>query len=120
MLNRDSPDIKEVVEILDDIIGENNRAGEVIHRLRSLLKKSEIRFEPVDINDIVNSTLRLLHNELITRHVRTSTDLAADLPLVSGDPVQLQQVLLNLMLNAIDAMNDIVPSRRTISIRTRP
>jgi PAS domain S-box-containing protein len=118
LLSRDSPDIKEVVEILDDIIGENNRAGEVIHRLRSLLKKSEARFEPVDINDIVNSTLRLLHNELITRRVRTSTDLAADLPLVSGDPVQLQQVLLNLMLNAIDAMNDILPSARTISIST--
>jgi PAS domain S-box-containing protein len=118
LLKRDSPDIKEVVEILDDIIGENNRAGEVIHRLRSLLKKSEVRFEAVDINDIVNSTLRLLHNELITRHVRTSTDLSTDLPLVSGDPIQLQQVLLNLMLNAIDALNDIVPSGRTISIST--
>jgi PAS domain S-box-containing protein len=118
LLGRDAPDIKEVLEILDDIIGENNRAGEVIHRLRSLLKKSEARFEPVDVNSIVNSTLRLLHNQLITRRVRTSTDLAAELPPVLGDPVQLQQVLLNLMLNAIDAMNDVRPSGRTISIKT--
>jgi PAS domain S-box-containing protein len=119
LLTRDPPDLNEVVEALDDIISENNRASDVIHRLRSLLKKSEARFEPADINEIVNSTLRLLHNELITRHVRVSTDLAAGSARVTGDAIQLQQVLLNLILNAIDAMNDVAPARRLITVRTR-
>jgi PAS domain S-box-containing protein len=119
LLTRDPPDLNEVVEALDDIISENNRASDVIHRLRSLLKKSEARFEPADINEIVNSTLRLLHNELITRHVRVSTDLAAGPARVTGDAIQLQQVLLNLILNAIDAMNDVAPARRLITVRTR-
>jgi PAS domain S-box-containing protein len=118
LLTRDPPDLNEVVEALDDIIGENNRASEVIHRLRSLLKKSESTFEPLNINDVVNSTLKLLHNELINRRVRITTDLSVELPQVTGDPVQLQQVLLNLILNSVDAMNDIVPSRRAITIRT--
>jgi PAS domain S-box-containing protein len=119
LLTRDPPDLNEVVEALDDIISENNRASDVINRLRSLLKKSEAKFEPADINEIVNTTLRLLHNEMITRHVRVSTDLAAEPPCVTGDAIQLQQVLLNLILNAIDAMNDVVPARRLITVRTR-
>jgi PAS domain S-box-containing protein len=119
LLTRETPDLNEVVEALDDIISENNRASDVINRLRSLLKKSEARFEPADINEIVNATLRLLHNELITRHVKVSTELAADPPRVTGDAIQLQQVLLNLILNAIDAMSDVAPARRQITIRTR-
>ena len=119
LLARDPPDLNEVMEALDDIISENNRASDVIHRLRSLLKKSEARFEPTDINEIVNSTLRLLHNELITRRVRVSTDLAAHPPRAMGDAIQLQQVLLNLVLNAIDAMDDVAPARRLITVRTR-
>ena len=119
LLARDPPDLNEVVEALDDIISENNRASDVIHRLRSLLKKSEARFEPADINEIVNSTLRLLHNELITRHVRVVADLAAHPPRVMGDAIQLQQVLLNLILNATDAMDDIAPAHRLITIKTR-
>jgi PAS domain S-box-containing protein len=119
LLTRETPDLNEVVEALDDIISENNRASDVINRLRALLKKSEAKFEPSDINEIVNSTLRLLHNELITRGVKINIHLAAGLPPVIGDSIQLQQVLLNLILNAIDAMHDIAPARRTIEIRTR-
>jgi PAS domain S-box-containing protein len=119
LLTRETPDLNEVVEALDDIISENGRASDVIHRLRALLKKSEAKFEAADINGIVHSTMRLLHNELITRRVKLSTDLAPDLPPVTGDAIQLQQVLLNLILNASDAMIDIVPARRMIVIRTR-
>lgn len=119
LLTQKNPNIAEVVEVLDDIIGEDNRAGEVIRRLRGLLKKSEAKFESVDLNDLVTSTLRLLHNEQINRRVRVFVDLTSDIPLVSGDPVQLQQVLLNLLLNAMDAMNEMVPSRRKITVSTR-
>lgn len=119
LVTKNPPNIAEAAEALDDIIGEDNRAGEVIRRLRGLLRKSEVKFEPTDLNDIVNATLHVLHTELTTRCVSVSTDLAADLALVSGDAVQLQQVLLNLLLNSADAMNEVVPSRRTIAIATR-
>jgi PAS domain S-box-containing protein len=119
LLTRDPPDLNEVVEALDDIISENSRASDVIHRLRGLLKKSEARFEPADINAIVSSTLRLLHNELIKRGIKTSTDLTPGLPPVMADAIQLQQLLLNLILNASDAMVDVVPAGRKLAITTR-
>jgi two-component system, LuxR family, sensor kinase FixL len=118
LLTQKSPNLAEVVEVLDDIIEEDNRAGEVIHRLRGLLKKSGAKFEPVNVNDVVSATLQILHNELITRGTKVTVTLARDLPRVAGDLIQLQQVLLNLVLNAIDAMNDLAPSRRVISIST--
>jgi len=118
LLNEESPDLKEVAEALDDIIGEDQRAGEVIHRLRGLLKNSEPAFEAVDVNKMIRSTMQILHNELITRRIKVTTSLAGDLPPVSGDAIQLQQVLLNLVLNAMDAVNDLAPARSRISIRT--
>jgi PAS domain S-box-containing protein len=119
LLGQEAPNVNEVMEVLDDIIDEDNRAGEVIRRLRGLLKKSEVKFEVVVVNDVVASTVQILHNELITRRVKIAMGLAPDLPPVSGDLVQLQQVLLNLVLNAMDAMNDLVPSRRRMDITTR-
>ena len=105
LLAQDSPNLTEVRDALQDIVQEDNRAGEVVHRLRKLLKKGETRFEPVDVNELVNSTIALLRNELIGRRVTVVTDLAIDLPAVIGDSVQLQQVLLNLIINAMDAMD---------------
>jgi PAS domain S-box-containing protein len=118
LLALSSPDLEEIASILDDIITEDGRAGEVIHRLRGLLKKGEIRNEAVDINGLIESTLHLLHSEIISRRATVSTNLVSGLPLARGDPVQLQQILLNLLLNAIDAMEELSPSRRIISVNS--
>ena len=119
LLAQESPNLAEVRDALQDIVQEDNRAGEVIHRLRSLLKKGETRSEPVDINTLVNQTTALLRSELIGRRIVVDTDLADDLPALSGDAVQLQQVLLNLIMNAMDAMASTPVARRLVTISTR-
>jgi C4-dicarboxylate-specific signal transduction histidine kinase len=70
------------------------------------------------MNELIGSTLRLLHSELIDRRISVSDDKAVDLPLTKGDPIQLQQILLNLFMNAMDAMDGVVPTRRAISVST--
>jgi PAS domain S-box-containing protein len=118
MLAQDKPDLAEVRDALQDIVQEDNRAGEVVHRLRSLLKKGKTRTEPVEINELVDQTISLLRNELIGRRIVVETDLAGDLPAHSGDSVQLQQVLLNLVMNAMDAMASTPAAQRLIAIST--
>jgi PAS domain S-box-containing protein len=113
------PDIAEVSAALDDIIAEGNRAGDVIHHMRGMLKKGEAKLESIDFNKLIVSTLHLLRGELLARGVKCQCDLAKTLPAISGDPVQLQQVLLNLTMNAVEAMNELSPSRRTVAIRTQ-
>jgi C4-dicarboxylate-specific signal transduction histidine kinase len=114
-----SPDLAEIRGALQDIVQEDNRASEVIQRLRNLLRKGERKFELVDLNDVVNSTVALLHGELINRSVNIKVDLANDLPATAGDPVQLQQVLINLVVNAMDAMTSTPVVHRLVTISTR-
>ncbi len=113
------PGMEAIRETLDDIIRDDNRAGEVIHRLRTLLRRSEPNSEAVDLNEIVRSTLQLLHSELINRRIQVTCALDSSLLPTRGDRVQLQQVLLNLIMNAADSMNDQPLSRRMITIATR-
>jgi PAS domain S-box-containing protein len=113
------PGMEAIRETLNDIIRDDNRAGEVIHRLRTLLRRSEPNSEAVDLNEIVRSTLQLLHSELINRRIQVTCALDSSLLPTRGDRVQLQQVLLNLIMNAADSMNDQPPSRRMITIATR-
>jgi C4-dicarboxylate-specific signal transduction histidine kinase len=119
LLTQESPNLVEVREALQDIVQEDNRAGEVVHRLRSLLKKGETRAEPIDVNELVNQTTTLLRSEMIGRRIVVDTNLADDLPAMLGDPVQLQQVLLNLVMNAMDAMASTPVGRRLVTISTR-
>jgi two-component system, LuxR family, sensor kinase FixL len=119
LMAKSEPDLEEVTAALDDIISEDHRAGEVIHHMRGLLKKGEPKFETVNINDLIGSTLRLINNEMVMRRVKCDCELAKELPPVFGDPVQLQQVMLNLIMNAVEAMNEVAVSRRVVEIRTK-
>ena len=119
LLKQNSPDLAEIRDALEDIVHEDNRAGEVIHRLRGLLKKGERKMESVNVNDLVRSTVRLLHSELIGRDISLRLDLDHDPFFTRGDSVQLQQVLLNLVMNAMDAMASTPMAQRSILISTR-
>src|SRR5262249_50073485 len=94
-LASDTPDLPEVWAALADIIEDETRAVEVIHRLRSLLRKSPPELLPVSLNQVIQEVIRLLQSDAMLRNVRIALELAPDLPLVHGDHVQLQQVILN-------------------------
>jgi signal transduction histidine kinase len=113
------PDLPEVRASLDDIVDDDKRAAEVIRRMRALLKKEEFRPEPVDLNEAVRKVRRLLAQDAARRGVTVDVELAADLPQVRGDAVQLQQVVLNLLVNAFDAVARCPAERRRVLVRTR-
>ena len=119
LLAQNAPDLGEIRDALQDIVDEDNRAGAVIERLRNLIRKGERRSEPVDVNEIVNSALLLLKGELRSRSMEIKVDLANTLPTPLGDSVQLQQVLLNLVMNAMDAMASTPPAQRLVIVSTR-
>ena len=117
-LGQNPVDLAELREILQDIVDQDKRAGEVIHRLRLLLKKGEVQHQPLDVNEVVHEVLKLARSDLVNQGVIVRAELAADLPPVAGDRVQLQQVLINLVMNACDAMAATPAGRRQISVRT--
>jgi PAS domain S-box-containing protein len=117
-LSQEPVDLTEVRAALDDIIANDRRAGAVIERLRVLLKKGESLLQPLDLNDVAREVLDLTHSDLLARRISISTRLASPLPPVLGDRVQLQQVVLNLMLNACEAMNDTSDGDRRITLET--
>jgi PAS domain S-box-containing protein len=118
ILDADPPMIDELREATEDIIKNNRRAGAVIDRLRSLLRKEDSDFHPVDLNDLVREVVDLAHSEILSRRVTVTTNLAPALPRLAGDRVQLQQVILNLVLNACDAMSDVPESQRELTLAT--
>jgi two-component system, LuxR family, sensor kinase FixL len=111
-------DVAEVREILKDIVSEDKRAAEVIRRLRMLLKKGEVQQHSLRINKVVRDVLKLIRTDLISQNITVATELARNLPAITGDPVQLQQVLLNLIVNACDAMAGCNCEERRLVIRT--
>jgi PAS domain S-box-containing protein len=105
-LNRDQPDLDQARRATAAIVKDGRRAADIIDRLRSLYKKTPPQREPVDVDEIVGEMILLLRSEANEYAVSIRTDLAADLPKITADRVQLQQVLMNLMLNGIEAMKE--------------
>src|SRR5262245_8284341 len=118
-LAADRIDPAELREILGDIVAEDQRAGEVIRRLRALFKRGETQLQPLDANDLVREALDLAHGDLVTRNIEVATDLSAPLPSVRCDRIQMQQVLLNLLVNACEAMSANDADERKLIVRTR-
>jgi len=110
--------INELREILNDIAQEDRRAGEVIVRMRAMLKKEDAKMASEDVNEIVHDVLGMLRSELLIRKVMPITQLTPELPLVRGDRVRLQQVLMNLIVNACDAMSAVPPPERQVTIQS--
>ena len=107
-----------LAEILHDIVLADQRAGEVIHRLRALFKRGETQFGPIEVNTLVGEVLDIVRGDLVTRAVEVERDLEAGLPGVNGDRVELQQVMLNLVMNGCEAMGAASAARRLV-VRTR-
>jgi len=117
-LSQDNPDMKEIGEILGDIIRDDNRAAEVIRKIRSLLKKEEARYETLSLNDVIEEILNVIRNDSALAAVSIEKEFDPLLPPIWGDRIQLQQVILNLVLNAAEAMRDGGPEKRRLTVRT--
>jgi signal transduction histidine kinase len=112
--------IGDLVEVLDDIAQSGLRAGEVIRRLRGMLVRDTGSLMPLSMNDVIAEVEPLIRSELLIRSVALTTSLAPDVPHVNADNVQMQQVLLNLVLNALEAMETVADGDRRLALSTRP
>src|SRR5262245_3272535 len=119
LLNSPRPPLNELREIIGDIRKDNLRADEVIGRIRGFLRGRHAAMQPVDLNTAVLDVLGLVAGGARRRQGQIRTDLAPAVPMVFGDRIQLQQVLLNLIVNAMDAMRDMPPPSRYLTVRTR-
>ncbi|MCK9538524.1 sensor histidine kinase [Dokdonella sp.] len=117
-LGHKPPDLDEVRESLVSIVANDKRAGEIIKRLRAMLRKDPSDLTSLQINDVIEDVLKLLESDLLRREVHLRLDLASALPAITGDRIQLQQVLMNLIINGCDAMADSVAGRE-LTLRTR-
>jgi PAS domain S-box-containing protein len=117
-LSAPQPDTPEVQEILADIVADAERAGGVINRLRALLKNAQTEWQALDLNFILREVEALLHSDAMIRGIQVDLELDPRLPSIRGDRIQLQQVALNLMLNAIEAMEDRPRGERRLLVST--
>jgi C4-dicarboxylate-specific signal transduction histidine kinase len=117
-LSAEPPNFREVDDALSIIIKEGNRASEVVGRVRALIKKAPARKDAIAINDAILEVIALTRTEAANNSVSVRTQLAEGLPPVQGDRVQLQQVMLNLIVNAIQSMNGVEDRNRELHIST--
>ena len=112
------PNLEKVRYSIDEIIKDGKRAGDVIGRIRALIKKVPPRKDGLEINEAILEVVALAHGEVVKNSVSLQTQLAAGLPLIQGDRVQLQQVILNLIVNAVEAMSGVSEGSRELLIST--
>jgi len=118
-LDRETPDLAAARRSVKWVIDDGNRAGEVIRRVRALANKSDIEKVPLDVNDVVREVIALVQRELTSHQVSLQMELAPALPMTLGDRVQLQQVMINLVMNGIEAMQSTTDRPRELVIRSR-
>lgn len=118
LLDRNPPDLVQVREILKDVVDDDERAKEIISGMRSLLKKGSGQSQLVDLNQIVRIVIRLTDAEAALRKVKITVALQEDLPQILGYPIRLQQVVLNLLMNGMDAVHEKTDEKRSVEIRT--
>lgn len=117
-LDSESPDLAEIREILTDVIKDDRRAGQVLTRIRQHLSKDASERAKVNVNEVVEDAMALLHSDLIMKRTMIDAQLAPRLPAILGDAIQLQQVIVNLILNAEDAMHDVAADKSLVTIKT--
>jgi two-component system, LuxR family, sensor kinase FixL len=110
-------DLEEVREILKDIVQDDSRASEVIQRMRALVKKEDVEFAPLNLAEVIQDVARLVHSDAVLLNIDIALELNSGLPLVRGDRIQMQQVVLNLMLNAFDATKDSPVNERQVVLQ---
>jgi PAS domain S-box-containing protein len=115
-LNRKVPNLDEARDALMSMISDGRRAGEVIQRIRALFKGGALETTALNLNDVIDEVLTLLESEIIRKDVSLETKLGTDLPLVGGERVQLQQLMFNLMVNGIEAMNSVSDRPKTLFV----
>jgi PAS domain S-box-containing protein len=115
-LNGPSPDLEEIKEIVSDIAGDGARAGEVLRRMRTMIKKEKAGFQSLSVNQLLQEVVGLVRNDALIHNVAIELRLDPDLPAVHGDRIQLQQVVMNLLLNAFDAIEGGSPKNRTVQV----
>ena len=118
-LRRDQPDLDEVEEALCDIAKDDKRAAEVILRLRMMLKGEKPIFEAFDLNAAIEEVIKFVHSEIVVLNVLLTKDLKSNIPTLYGDYIQMQQVILNLLINALDALKEQPEDTRRILLSTR-
>ena len=118
-LSNESPNLEEARGAVERMIRDGNRAGEVIQRLRALTQKTDPQNAPLDINDVINDVVGLVQREVLSHRVRLTLELGAVLNPILGDRVQLQQVIINLIVNSIEAMAAVTERRRELTLTAR-
>jgi C4-dicarboxylate-specific signal transduction histidine kinase len=117
-LSHEKVDLFELNNILNDVIADDRRAAEIVHHLRGMVRKSTPNLATVALPDVVREVADLLHSDFVQRGVTLNLEIAPDLPAVQGDRVQLQQVMLNLLMNAADAVAPNPVPQRMVWVRT--
>jgi C4-dicarboxylate-specific signal transduction histidine kinase len=117
-LDRGTPDLNEARDAVEHIIKNGTRASEVVQRVRALAKKTDTQKVPLTINELVKEVIVLVQHQLFSHRVSLRIELAPDVPVVLGDRVQLQQVIINLVMNGIEAMQSVTDRPRELVIRS--
>jgi signal transduction histidine kinase len=118
LMDAAKPDLADIRAALMEVVADGRRAGDVVSRSHGLLKRRNLEFTPLQLNDVVTDVFSMVHSDAVIRRMTLQTDLAATLPNVIGDRVQLQQVLLNLVVNAMDATAEVPDGPRQVTLRT--